>query len=140
MYVQGINMRDEREQYMNIDSFKTDIPVLGPLSTQDITRGICRFLTAMDYTPLKEFKLSSGRRVDVMGLNSGGRFLLVEIKSSVADFKSDKKWREYRPLEISFLVQFKFTKVEFVHWNAKKFQNSEVLKSQLLKGGHQQTP
>ncbi|MAM78970.1 MAG: hypothetical protein CL562_08730 [Alphaproteobacteria bacterium] len=97
MSVQGINMRDEREQYMNIDSFKTDIPVLGPLSTQDITRGICRFLTAMDYTPLKEFKLSSGRRVDVMGLNSGGRFLLVEIKSSVADFKSDKKWREYRP-------------------------------------------
>ena len=42
-----------------------------------------------------EFKLSSGRRVDVMGLNPGGRFLLVEIKSSVADFKSDKKWREY---------------------------------------------
>ena len=42
----------------------------------------------MDYTPLKEFNHLDV--VDVMGLNSGGRFLLVEIKSSVADFKSDK--------------------------------------------------
>ena len=44
-----------------------------------------------------EFKLKSKRRVDVIGLNKSGKFVIVEIKSSVNDFRSDKKWHEYQP-------------------------------------------
>jgi len=42
-----------------------------------------------------EFTLRTGRRVDAIGLDRHGAFTIVEIKSSVADFRSDTKWREY---------------------------------------------
>ena len=42
-------------------------------------------------------KLASGRRVDVIGLDAKGRFSIVEIKTSLADFRADRKWREYLP-------------------------------------------
>ena len=60
-----------------------------------LARGVCRLLRDLGYTPLTEFKLTSRRRVDVMGLDKGGRFVIVEIKSSVADFRADAKWPEY---------------------------------------------
>lgn len=60
-----------------------------------ITRGVSRLLTQMGYAPLAEFKLTSRRRVDVAGLDAGGRFVVVEVKSSVADFRADRKWPEY---------------------------------------------
>ena len=62
-----------------------------------ITRGVCRLLSDMGFAPLVEFRLTSGRRVDVMGLGAGDRFLAVEVKSSVADFRADGKWPEYGP-------------------------------------------
>ena len=46
---------------------------------------------------LCEFKLTSRRRVDVMGLTAAGQFLAVEVKSSLADFRTDSKWPEYLP-------------------------------------------
>ena len=45
--------------------------------------------------PLVEFKLSSGRRIDVMGLDRKGLFTAVEIKSGREDFRADGKWPEY---------------------------------------------
>ena len=30
-----------------------------------------------------------------MALDEGGRFLIIEIKTSAADYRSDRKWREY---------------------------------------------
>ena len=38
---------------------------------------------------------ASGRRADVVGVNGDGALLIVEIKSSVADFRADRKWRDY---------------------------------------------
>ena len=83
------------KQNKNGCSFERDIPVLGPICTEDITRGVCRYLQNLGYSPLKEFKLLSKRRVDVIGLDNLGRFIIVEIKSSVSDFRADKKWQEY---------------------------------------------
>lgn len=61
----------------------------------DLRRGVCRLLADMGQAPLAEFKLSSGRRVDVMGLDAKGRFTAVEIKSGPADFRCDGKWPDY---------------------------------------------
>ncbi len=46
-------------------------------------------------TPLPEFTLPSGRRADIAALDRDGTITIVEIKSSVADFRSDQKWPEY---------------------------------------------
>ena len=62
-----------------------------------IRRGVARLLTDFGYGVLYEFKLTNGRRVDVIGLNDEAEFVIVEIKSSVEDFRGDRKWREYLP-------------------------------------------
>ena len=45
---------------------------------------------------LSELPLPSGRRADLVALGGDGEVLIVEIKSSVADFRADRKWMEYR--------------------------------------------
>ena len=77
--------------------FEKELPIVGQFRAEDITRGVCRYLCTLGYSPLTEFKLTSNRRVDVMGLNSKGFYILIEVKSSVADFRSDDKWRDYLP-------------------------------------------
>ncbi|MDA0260884.1 MAG: MmcB family DNA repair protein, partial [Proteobacteria bacterium] len=42
-------------------------------------------------------RLDNGRRADVFGLNTKGDIAIVEIKLSVANFRSDEKWPEYLP-------------------------------------------
>jgi hypothetical protein len=66
-------------------------------TTERLTRGVCRLLTDMGYGTLTEFRLTNGRRVDVMGLGPPGRFAIVEVKSSIEDFRADHKWQEYLP-------------------------------------------
>lgn len=63
--------------------------------SKQITRGVCRLLADMGFRVIREFRLGSGRRVDVAGLNASGKFAVVEVKSSVADFRSDNKWQDY---------------------------------------------
>ena len=43
-----------------------------------------------------ELPLPSGRRADLVALGGDGEIIIVEIKSSVADFRADRKWMEYR--------------------------------------------
>ena len=60
-----------------------------------ITRGVCRYLDALDYACLTEFTLRNNRRADVMALGPGGDLVIVEVKSSLADYRADRKWPEY---------------------------------------------
>ena len=60
-----------------------------------VTRGVCRALDEQGYVSLTEFTLASGRRADVIALGENGEVLIVEVKSSAADFRSDGKWHEY---------------------------------------------
>lgn len=60
-----------------------------------VQRGVCRLLIHMGYMPLTELALKTGRRVDVAAINAKGEILIVEIKSSLADFRVDQKWPEY---------------------------------------------
>ncbi|QIG48282.1 MmcB family DNA repair protein [Nordella sp. HKS 07] len=61
-----------------------------------IQKGVCRYLRAAGFATLSEFTLASGRRVDVMALSPAGQIWIVEIKSSLEDFRTDLKWPEYR--------------------------------------------
>lgn len=65
--------------------------------TAGIARGVTRLLVDMGYRTLDELPLGNGRRVDVIGLDRQGRFVVVEVKSSLADFRADGKWPEYLP-------------------------------------------
>jgi hypothetical protein len=62
-----------------------------------LARGVVRALAAMGHAALVELPLGTGRRADVVGLDGRGRFVIVEIKSSLADFRTDGKWPDYLP-------------------------------------------
>ena len=70
--------------------------VLSPVA-QQIARGVLRLLADHGYAGVTEMTLANGRRADVTAIGPGGEITIVEIKSSVADFRSDQKWPEYRP-------------------------------------------
>ncbi len=70
--------------------------------TAGIARGVTRLLVDLGYRTLVELPLGNGRRVDVAGLDRRGRFVVVEVKSSLADFRADCKWLEYLPYCDSF--------------------------------------
>ena len=69
-----------------------------------ICRGVCRMLVELGHATLTEVTLASGRRVDVMALDRRGEILVIEIKSSVADFRADQKWQDY----LEFCDRFAF--------------------------------
>lgn len=66
-----------------------------PLTAPLLARGVCRELQQRGYASLLEFALANGRRADVMALARTGEIAIVEIKSSLADFRADQKWPEY---------------------------------------------
>lgn len=65
------------------------------IRAQRLARGVCRALGALGYAALTEFPLISGRRVDVIAINGAGETVVVEIKTSPADYRADRKWSEY---------------------------------------------
>ncbi len=81
-----------------------------PDTTILVTRGVVRLFRAMGDTCLTEFRLKSGRRVDVAALAKDGKFTAVEVKSSVEDFRADTKWQEYLPFcdKFFFAVPLEF--------------------------------
>jgi len=62
-----------------------------------VARGTCRMFDALGFGTLTEFRLPYGRRVDVIALGADGGFVIAEVKSCAADFRTDRKWREYLP-------------------------------------------
>ena len=68
-----------------------------PETTAAVTRGAGRLLTALGYAPLAEVTLPNGRRADLMALGRRGELFIVEVKSSLEDFRTDLKWHEYQP-------------------------------------------
>ena len=61
-----------------------------------VARGTARLLFSLGLSTISEVGLASGRRADLVALSSGGELWIVEIKSSIADFRADRKWPEYR--------------------------------------------
>jgi hypothetical protein len=75
-----------------------------PDITLEVTRGAARLLVGLGFAPLAEVGLPNGRRADLMALGPKGEILIVEVKSSLEDFRVDRKWGEYAP----FCEQFYF--------------------------------
>ncbi len=61
-----------------------------------IQRGTGRMLRQAGFAWIAELPLVTGRRVDIIAVNKTGLISVIEIKSSVADFRADSKWHEYR--------------------------------------------
>src|SRR5712671_4770103 len=61
-----------------------------------VARGTTRLLHQFGFSALSELALPSGRRADLVALNNAGDVWIVEIKSSVEDFRADQKWMDYR--------------------------------------------
>jgi hypothetical protein len=83
---------------MHVNSLAAALPVDGRQSETAlaIARGTARCLHALGYCIVSELPLPSGRRADLVALGGDGEIIIVEIKSSVADFRADQKWMEYR--------------------------------------------
>ena len=61
-----------------------------------VRRGVQRMLLQMNAHVLPELSLSTGRRADLVALTRTGEIWIIEVKSSVEDFRGDRKWPEYR--------------------------------------------
>ena len=61
-----------------------------------VARGTMRLLHQFGFSAVSELPLPSGRRADLTALNAAGEIWIVEIKSSIEDFRADQKWMDYR--------------------------------------------
>jgi hypothetical protein len=61
-----------------------------------VCRGTRRLLRNLRFSTLTELPLASGRRADIVALASDATLVIVEVKSSIADFRADCKWTDYR--------------------------------------------
>jgi len=61
-----------------------------------IARGTTRLLHQFGFSAVSELALPSGRRADLVAVNTTGDIWIVEIKSSIEDFRADQKWMDYR--------------------------------------------
>jgi hypothetical protein len=75
-----------------------------PVTASDVARGTSRLLIQEGFSPILEFTLANGRRLDVAALGPDGVMLGVEIKVALNDLKGDQKWPEY--LEFCELFYF----------------------------------
>ena len=97
----GAGLREAAQEpyrIMNINAPAIVPPIDGRQShtALKIARGTARLLHALGYCAVSELQLPSGRRADLVALGGSGEVWIVEIKSSVADFRADGKWMDYR--------------------------------------------
>jgi hypothetical protein len=61
-----------------------------------IRRGCQLLLREIGANVLPELCLADGRRADLVALTRKGEIWIIEIKSSIEDFRVDRKWPDYR--------------------------------------------
>jgi hypothetical protein len=83
---------------MSFASLAASLPVDGRQSETalKVARGTTRLLHSFGLSVVSELPLASGRRADLVALGTSGEIWIVEIKSSIADFRADQKWMDYR--------------------------------------------
>lgn len=60
-----------------------------------LARGVIRHLRSLGFVALEQFVPAPGLRVDIIALGPKGEVWIIECKSSIADFRSDRKWQDY---------------------------------------------
>jgi hypothetical protein len=66
-----------------------------PDITLAVCRGACRLMRQSGRTVLLELPLPDGRRADIMAVGATGELTIVEVKSSIEDWRVDQKWPDY---------------------------------------------
>lgn len=93
-----------------------------------VQRGVMRLLRGRyDFCCFAEVSLANGRRADLLGIGPKGEIWIVEIKSSLEDYRVDNKWPEYR----DYCDKFFFAKP--TELDAEIFPDSEGL---IVADGH----
>lgn len=94
----------DTERIQNIDALMSlvaaetlELAFSRPAVTLAVTRGAARVMTDLGYAPLLEVRLPNGRRADVMAMGPKGEIVICEVKSSVEDYRVDRKWGDYLP-------------------------------------------
>jgi hypothetical protein len=83
---------------MGLASSPSQMPVDGRQSQTAlaVACGTARLLHTHGRCVVSELPLPSGRRADLVALGPSGEIWIIEIKSSIADFRADQKWHDYR--------------------------------------------
>src|SRR5690606_7332065 len=61
-----------------------------------VRRGVQTLLHDMRHAVLPELVLANGRRADLVSISEKGEIWIIEIKTSIEDFRVDRKWPQYR--------------------------------------------
>lgn len=61
-----------------------------------VRRGLQILLNDMRHAALPELVLANGRRADLITISEKGEIWIIEIKTSIEDFRVDRKWPDYR--------------------------------------------
>ena len=77
-----------------------------------MTRGAVRVFRGLGYVALAEVTLPNARRADLMAISPRGELFIAEVKSSLEDFRVDRKWRDYLDFcdRLAFAVAQEFPK------------------------------
>jgi len=84
---------------MTIVSIGNDNPLIdGRQSARAmmVRRGVQILLNDMRHAVIPELSLAGGRRADLISISEKGEIWIVEIKTSIEDFRVDRKWPDYR--------------------------------------------
>jgi len=66
-----------------------------PDITLAVCRGACRLMRQSGRSVLRELPLPDGRRADIVAIAGSGELTIVEVKSSIEDWRVDRKWPDY---------------------------------------------
>ena len=75
--------------------FHSGMALVSTANAAEVARGVSRMLLQQGFSPILEFTLANGRRLDVAAIGTDGTLLGVEIKVALADLRGDTKWPEY---------------------------------------------
>ncbi len=64
-------------------------------STREILQKTMQLLISKGYKVITEFALPNKKRVDIIGINSKKKIVIIEVKSNKNNFKNDNKWKKY---------------------------------------------
>jgi hypothetical protein len=89
------------------DPIKEQAPVR---RAAEICRGTLRLMAELGYFGVTEMTLANNRRADIAAVGPGGDIWMIEVKSSIQDFRCDSKWPEYMDYcdRLSFAVAADF--------------------------------
>ncbi|MFO1160838.1 MAG: MmcB family DNA repair protein [Reyranellaceae bacterium] len=66
-----------------------------PELTLAVCRGASRLMRQAGHSVLLEVPLPDGRRADIFAIGRAGELVIVEVKSSIEDWRVDLKWPDY---------------------------------------------